>query len=322
MHPDIAAIINDAAAGRPLSADRLAAICQLPGSALTDIMAAAAVAKTGGGARPFTCGIVNAKSGRCQENCAFCAQSGQHAAAVAVHPLVSEKEMLACAGKLAEAGVDYMGMVTSGTRPDARDFARLCAMASRIRAAFSLKLCASLGLLDPEQARRLADAGFTSYHHNLETSRSHYPAVCTSHSYDLRARTVRNAKAAGLRVCAGGIFGVGESRRQRLELAAELTELDVDSIPINFLTPIAGTPLAGMPRPSPDEALLTIALFRLMHPRRDIVVCGGRPALGRYEPLLFAAGANGLMVGDYLTTRGAALASDLEMLSTLGLRND
>ena len=321
MHSDITAIIADAAAGHALSAERLTRVIESPETTLMGVLAAAGAAKTIGGARPFTCGIVNAKSGLCQENCTFCAQSGSHAAAVPIHSLITEKDMLARAERLAEAGVDFMGMVTSGTRPGVGDFTRLCSMASQIRARFPLKLCASLGLLGYEQASRLADAGFTSYHHNLETARSHYPSVCTSHTYDLRTQTVRNAKKAGLRVCAGGIFGVGESWRQRLELAEELGQLDVDSIPINFLTPIAGTPLASTPRPSPRDALLIIALFRLMHPRRDIVVCGGRVALGRYEPLLFPAGANGLMVGDYLTTTGAALSSDLDMLTTLEIRD-
>lgn len=320
MDETMQSILRDAAAGRELSPARAGEAVSLLRENLLDALAAARVASSGGGARPFTCGIVNAKSGLCQENCAFCAQSARHGTGAPVYPLISEDEMLARAERFAGAGVTYMGMVTSGTGPTPRDFEKLCRMGERIRRTVDIKLCASLGVLGAEEAGRLVAAGFASYHHNLETARSHYPAVCPSHKYESRVETVRNAKAAGLRVCSGGIFGVGESWEQRLELSAELALLDVDSIPVNLLIPVAGTPLAGTRPPPPEEALALIALLRLMHPRRDIVVCGGRTSLGRFETLLFSAGANGLMVGDYLTTRGGQLDRDLELLATLGLR--
>ena len=288
---------------------------------LRELMAAAAHAAAMAGKQAFTCGIVNAKSGRCQENCAFCAQSAHHRTDAPVHPLLDREEMLRRAERLSCAGADYMGMVTSGTGPDARDFDNLCEIAAAVRKLFGLKLCASLGLLDREQALRLKQAGFASYHHNLETAASFYPEICSSHPYRLRVETVRAAKAAGLRTCAGGIFGIGENWEQRIELSALLRELDVDSIPANFLTAVPGTPLEHTPPLEPGEALAILAMLRLMHPGRDIVVCGGRTAcLGRYDTLIFAAGANGMMIGDYLTTRGGALAADRELLDVLGRR--
>lgn len=309
-----------AAVGEGISGSDAFNLLPLFATDFLDAMAMVRMRTAGLAPQPFTCGIVNAKSGRCQENCAFCAQSAGHRANAPAYPLISGDEMLRRAEKLADAGIDYMGLVTSGTRPAAKDFDRLCAVAERITGNIDIRLCASFGILSREQAGVLAAAGFTSYHHNLETSRSHFPRVCTTHTYDLRMETVVNARAAGLRTCCGGIFGVGEGWTQRIELAEELARLRVDSIPVNFLVPVAGTPLAGTSSLSVSEALTIIALLRLMHPRRDIVICGGRAGLGRYEPLLFSAGANGLMVGDYLTTKGGVLEADLSMLETLGLR--
>ncbi len=322
MKSEIQFILTSVTRGDSLSAAEAKKVLADAGDSLLDIMACARLAASGGRAKPFTCGIVNAKSGLCQENCAYCAQSRHHTTATPVYPLISEDDMLRRAEEYAGAGVDYMGMVTSGVGPGPKDFDKLCRMAERIGRAVDIRLCASLGVLAQGQAEQLRAAGFTSYHHNLETARSNYPSVCPSHDYDAREATVRAAKAAGLRVCTGGIFGVGESWQQRLELAQALAELDVDSIPVNYLVAVEGTPLAGTPPPPPREALLIIALLRLMHPDRDIVVCGGRShCLGEYAPLLFAAGANGLMVGNYLTTTGDPLALDMKMLQTLGIKH-
>lgn len=322
MEPELMTALAAAGRSEPLSAAGAAALLPLLRSHLVDLMAVARVAASCGGVDVFTCGIVNAKSGLCQENCAFCAQSRHHAAGVAAHPLLAGDEALFRAERFADAGVDRMGIVTSGGGPDPDDFEKLCRMAGRIRRNVDIKLCASLGLVDFRQAEELRRAGFTSYHHNLETSRSHYPAICVSHGYEARARTIRNAKMAGLRVCAGGIFGVGETWEQRLELSGELANLGVDSIPLNFLVPIPGTPLADAAAPGPETALAVIALFRLMHPRRDLVVCGGRElSLGRFGALIFSAGANGVMVGDYLTVKGVGIDEDRLLLETLGLRH-
>ena len=293
---------------------------ELPAAGLPALLSVAGLAAAAGGAAPFTCGIINAKSGRCAENCAFCAQSGYHTTDAPVHALLPLEKLLERAETLAAAGVTYMGIVTSGTGPTGRDFAAICEAAAHISRRVDIKLCASLGILRAEEARALKEAGFTSYHHNLETSAGYYSRICTTHDHAVRVETVKTARAAGLRVCSGGIFGLGESWEDRLDLAETLADLDVHSIPVNFLTPIPGTPLENAAGLSPAEALAVVALFRLLQPRRDIVICGGRTrTLGEWENSLFLAGANGLMVGDYLTTRGNALDRDMAMLRELGV---
>jgi biotin synthase len=272
--------------------------------------------------KPFTCGIINAKSGHCSEDCIFCGQSVHYRTAAPVYPLVGADSLMQRACFLAEKGIDYMGIVISGVGPSEHDFDNICLAVSRIKRSAGIKLCASLGLLSFEQAARLKEAGLTSVHHNLETSRSFYPEICSTHGIELREQTVKNARAAGLRVCCCGIFGVGESWEHRLELSEMLRELEVDSIPVNFLRPHPGTPLEHASKLPPQEALSIVALLRLMHPHRDVLICGGREYnLGRWENMIFAAGANGVMVGDYLICKNNPLEQDLEMLATLGFRH-
>ena len=272
------------------------------------------------GLQHFTCGIISAKTGRCSEDCAFCAQSAHHNTNTPEHPLTDYDTLARRAEEFSHAGVLRFGIVTSGNSLTLRESDLLCEYATRLRRSFPLHLCASLGRLSEEQAKQLRQAGFTRYHHNVETSASYYPAICTTHSYEERLATIRNAQEAGLEVCAGGIFGLGESWRHRVEMAFTLRDLGVNSLPLNFLNPIPGTPLAAQPALPPQEALRCIALFRLVHPSRDVLVCGGREfTLGQWQPFVFAAGANGIMVGNYLTTSGSDMESDRRMLDTLGL---
>lgn len=321
MYPSLARILTSASQAVPLTLSEAEEFLPFLRENPPDAFATARIAASAGGATPFTCGIINAKSGHCTENCSFCAQSAHHDVAAPVHPLLRESKILEYAHVLAEAGVHYMGIVISGAKPSPEDFSRICAMARRIIEATGIRLCASLGILTLEQAICLKQAGFTSCHHNLETARSYYGEVCTTHSFEARLATVANAREAGLRVCSGGIFGLGESWRHRLELAVTLSELDVDSIPVNFLTPVKGTPLENAPSLDPLEALTIVALLRLMHPKRDIVICGGRSrTLAEWENSLFFAGANGLMVGDYLTTEGSPLERDMRLLRDMGFR--
>ena len=211
--------------------------------------------------------------------------------------------------------------MTSGTAPSDRDFDALCESALRIGREVKIGLCASLGLLTPERAARLREAGFTSYHHNLETSASHFPSICTTHAYEQDLETVRVARTAGFRVCSCGIFGLGETWEQRIELSQTLTDLGVDSLPLNFLNPIPGTPLGDSPLLPPSEALRVVALMRLLHPEQDVLICGGRSkTFGQWQSWVFAAGANGVMTGNYLTTKGCAFCDDAEMYEVLGLR--
>lgn len=312
---------SSALRGEGLPAAHALALLPFMESHILDLMAAAGAAAAKAGRRLFTCGIVNAKAGRCSEDCAFCAQSASCSSGVAAHPLLGTERIMEHARRFAAAGVEYLGLVASGAGPTPAEFAAVIEAGERVRREGGPKLCASLGIISMEQARALRRAGFASYHHNLETAASFFPSVCTSHSYEERAETVRRAKAAGLRVCSGGLFGLGESWEQRVELAETLAGLEADSIPVNFLSPIPGTPLAARPVMRPREALAIIALLRLMLPRRDIIVCGGRPAaLGEFDRLVFSAGANGLITGDYLTTAGRDRARDAELLRQVDRR--
>jgi biotin synthase len=268
----------------------------------------------------FKCAIINAKSGRCSEDCAFCAQSVHHRTGAAVYDLLGAEQLEAGGLKAAASGATHFSVVTSGTALTEKDLDRVCRVAGRLKNKTGLTLCASPGMLDPNAARKLKAAGVTRYHHNLETARSFFDAICTTHDYEDDIQSLEAAKAAGLVVCSGGIFGMGESWAQRVELAFTLKELDVDSVPINFLNPIRGTRLQDRPLLPPLEALKIIALYRFIHPHKDITVCGGREAtLGDFQSWVFAAGANGLMVGNYLTTRGRSMEADAVMIRELGL---
>lgn len=268
---------------------------------------------------PSTCGIINAKSGRCAENCTFCAQSGHYQTHAPVYPLQNADSLCRRAEELAQAGASRFGIVTSGSRLSSAERDALCASVHLVRERVDIAVCASLGQLAPEDARCLHDAGITRYHHNLETSRSFFPQICTTHDYDDDIATLHVARAAGFELCCGGIFGLGESWEQRVELAMTLRELDVDAIPINFLNPIPGTPLEKQERLHAIEALRILALYRLLHPGRSLIVCGGRSCLEDYDNWLFMAGANALMIGNYLTTKGASFDHDARLLQDLGL---
>lgn len=302
--------------------EEMAAVLALGDEAFLDILAVAQQVRTAQMQhQAFTCGIINAKSGRCPENCAFCAQSSHYNTGAPVHSLVSADALLQRAEMLAQAGASRFGIVTSGTRLNRGELETLCTIAQKIVKETGLAVCGSLGLLDNAEAAALKASGFSSYHHNLETARSFFPAICTTHEYDADIATVHAAQAAGLRTCTGGILGMGETWAQRIELSCTLQKLDVDSIPLNFLNPIPGTPLAARSPLAPREALLCIALFRFMHPHRDIIICGGREVtLGEWQSWVFMAGANGLMIGNYLTTSGRDTTADSAMLDTLGVR--
>ncbi len=268
----------------------------------------------------FKCAIINAKSGMCPEDCAFCAQSSHHNTGAQVYDLLSEEALVAKGLEMAASGATNYSVVTSGTNLTGGEVKTVCKAAARLRSETDLTLCASVGLLTAGAARQLRAAGITRYHHNLETARSHFETICSTHDYDDDIETVRVAKAAGMVVCSGGIFGMGESWAQRVELAFTLRELDVDSVPINFLNPIQGTRLADHPLLPPMEALKVIALYRFIFPDKDITICGGREAtLKDFQSWVFAAGANGLMVGNYLTTQGRNLEADLEMIAGMGM---
>jgi biotin synthase len=268
------------------------------------------------------CSIINAKSGRCQENCAFCAQSAHHQSSPPVYPLKSRQEIIDGAQQAQEEGSHCYGIVTSGTQPEAgKEFDTILSAIREIRERFDVEPSASLGLLTEELAQALADAGCVTYHHNLETARSFFPQICTTHEYEEDIKTVKLAKASGMKVCCGGIFGLGESAEQRVELAETLRELDVDSVPLNFLNPIQGTPLEGHQSISAMDCVRAITMFRYFLPRKPISVCGGRETnLRELQSWIFMAGASGTMVGNYLTTSGRGREVDMQMFTDLEIK--
>jgi len=261
------------------------------------------------------CSIINAKSGFCSEDCAFCAQSAHHRTEIKTYPLLDEEEIVKSAIELEKKGATRYSMVTSGYMLKDEELDVICKSATAIRKQTALTVCASLGMLTEAMALRLAEGGIAVYHHNLETSRSFFDEVCTTHNYDDDIETVNLAKAAGMKVCSGGILGLGETWEQRVELAFTLKELDVDGIPINFLNPIAGTRMENRPLLKPLEALKCIAIFRFINPDKNILICGGREVTLRdYQSWAMLAGANGLMIGNYLTTRGRNIKTDIDMV--------
>jgi biotin synthase len=268
------------------------------------------------------CVIMNAKSGHCQQDCAFCAQSRRSQAPIQKYPLLPKEELVAAAQQAAAHGAARFSIVTSGRGVMSRSEQETILRAvEEIRATTKIQVCVSLGILAADFFRALAAAGVHRYHHNVETAASFFPEVATAHSYQERLNTIRQAQSTGLAVCVGGIFGLGESVAQRFEMAQTIKDLAVDSIPLNFLQPIPGTPMAERQLLQPLEALQIILAFRLFFPDKRLIIAGGRAgALRSLAPLMFAAGADALMTGDYLTTKGQLPTQDLEMLSDLGLK--
>ena len=325
MHHLLAGLAERIIAGDVLEESEAIALTGVSGTDRFGLyLAASRVKEHFVGNRVSLCSIINAKSGRCPENCAFCAQSAHHSSDVPVYPLVDEESLVSGAREAEKNGSICYGIVTSGTSVrQGEELDRICRALARIRQETSIDPSCSLGLLDDETARILKEAGAVTYHHNLETARSFFPRICTTHDYEEDVKTVRAAKKAGMSVCCGGIFGLGESPAQRVEMAITLRDLDVDSVPLNFLNPIEGTRLAGAKLITPQECLVTIALYRLLLPRKMITVCGGREKnLRDLQSWMFFAGASGTMIGNYLTTTGRGTDDDWQMLQDLELETE
>lgn len=268
------------------------------------------------------CSIVNAKSGNCSEDCKFCAQSVHSEVEVASYDLVDPVEAIRLAKENEESGVQRFSLVTSGREITEKSLAEFKRIYSDLKKETTLNLCASMGFLTMEKALKLKDMGVTRYHCNLETSRSFFPNVCTSHTWDEKVATIRIAQDAGLEVCSGGIIGLGESLEQRLELAFELRELGILSVPLNILNPIKNTPFEELPPLGLGEVLTCVAMFRFIMPEAVIRIAGGRNLLGENQHKCFTSGANGSIVGNYLTTVGNSIKQDLEMFKELGFDVD
>lgn len=262
--------------------------------------------------------LVNAKSGICPEDCGYCSQSVVSAAPIAKYSLLSPEVLVEGAREAWARRARTYCIVASGRGPSARELRRVAEAVRRIKAEMPMKVCACLGLLTEEQARFLKEAGVDRYNHNLNTSADHYPAIVTTHTYEERVATVEAVKRAGISPCSGFIAGMGETDEQLVEVAFALRALDADSIPVNFLHPIPGTPLQGRDDLDPRRCLKILALLRFVCPRKEIRVAGGRERnLRSLQPLALYA-ANSLFVGDYLTTPGQAAEADWQMLEDLG----
>jgi biotin synthase len=268
------------------------------------------------------CSIVNAKAGGCAEDCRFCAQSAGHHTDTLRHGFVDPEPVLAAAGEAQANGVMALGLVAAWKGiQEGPLLDEICARFVELSQSGLVRADASLGIISSlEVARRLRQAGVVCYNHNLETSKAFFPQVCSTHTYEERVQTIRYLKQTGIMVCSGGIIGMGETRRDRLALAFALRELEVDMVPVNILNPIPGTPFEDVPALVPLEILKTIACFRFILPRQEILIAGGRSVnLRELQSLIFLAGASGLMVGNYLTTANEPVEKDLRMLKDLGL---
>jgi biotin synthase len=277
------------------------------------LMALALRTKLANRGRQFSlCSIINAKSGQCSEDCSFCVQSAHFRTGAPVYPLLSKEKVLAAAWTAKNSGAGHFSLVTSGRGLGGRDLEQVAGIIEAIRQEVGIAVCASLGILGPQDFAMLKEAGMSRYHHNLETSESFFPRIVTTHTFAERVDTILTAKAAGIEVCAGGIFGLGETEDDRLSMALTLRSLEVDSLPINILIPLPGTPLADHPPLSVPAILRSIALYRLLLPGIPIRLAAGREtALQDFLSSAFMAGADGMMIGGYLTEKGRLPEMDL-----------
>jgi len=267
------------------------------------------------------CSIVPGRLGGCDQDCAFCSQSIKYDTTTEKKAkTISDEQILSAAGDAASNGVPFIGIVNSGKAPSENEFARLEKLIAKIKSDYGIGVCASLGILTDEQMQRLAAAGLDRYNHNLETSERYYGEIVTTHKYADRVNTVKVAKRADLGVCCGGLFGIGETHADRMDMAMALRELGIDMVPMNFLHPIEGTPLADSEQIPPKEILRIIALYRFILPKAHLKAAGGRVLnLRDMQSWIFPAGVTAILSGDYLTTAGRSVQEDMQMLKDMGL---
>ena len=265
------------------------------------------------------CSIINGRSGRCPEDCKYCAQSAHHHTSCEVYDFLPEEEIVKMCHVHEEEGVDRFSIVTSGRALTGEEFDKAIHAYETMKKECKIDLCASMGFVTAEQLHRLHEAGVTSYHHNIETSRRNFPNICTTHTYDMKINTLKMIKAEGMCACSGGIIGRGETWEDRLDMAVSLAELGIDSIPLNALMPIPGTPLEHLERISEDDILRTIAFFRYINPEANIRLGAGRALLTNDGETAFCSGASATITGNMLTTVACAtIRSDKKMLKGLG----
>ncbi|MBI5230700.1 MAG: biotin synthase BioB [Coriobacteriales bacterium] len=305
----------------PVTFDEALALTELPDELVPALSALAdRVRRRLSGRSVDLCSIVSARTGACGEDCAFCAQSAHYHGVCDIQAMSSAEEIVEAAKRAEASGAHRLGIVTSGGALSDEDFAIAVDSVAKMGASTGLGRCASLGSLTPERVKRLVDAGLDRYHHNLETARSHFGSICSTHSYDDRVAVVRMAQEAGLETCSGGILNLGETPRQRIEFALELRELGPDCVPVNFLDPRPGTPLEHREKISATEAAKYLAIYRLVMPKTRLRLAGGREStFGASAEVPLTSGVDAMLVGDLLTTAGPSVADDLATIDALDL---
>lgn len=266
------------------------------------------------------CSLVNARNGKCSQNCKYCAQSSHYRTDIEDYPLISVEEAQKAAVESKSHGAFRFAVVTSGKSPDEEDFNKVLDLIKGVNEIDGIRSCASIGILTEEQARALADSGLKRFHHNINTSESYYPSVCTTHSWQDRLNTCKLVKKYGMELCCGVILGMGESVEQRVEMALELSEIEPDSIPINILMPIEGTPFEGyLDKIDEENILRTLAIFKIANPKSVLRFCGGRMRLSEEnQELALKTCVEGILTGNYLTTTGKKPEEDVIMVKKLG----
>ncbi len=313
------ALADKALAGEAITREQARAVLHAPADDVLGLLDAAfRVRRAHWGRRVSLHVLENAKLGACPEDCGFCSQSSKHASPSGEAPIKSVDELVAGARRAFAARAKRYCMVTATRGPSQRDLDTICAAATQIKAEMNIELCASLGLLTDAKAQRLASSGVDRFNHNLETSERHYDKIVSTHSWKDRVETVQIAKRAGMDTCCGGIVGLGESEDDLLDLAFALRDLDVDSVPVNFLDAREGTPLAGYPLVEPAFALRALCMFRFVHPRTDLRVAGGREITLRALQVMALYPANSIFTQGYLTTAGATPHADHQMIRDAG----
>ncbi len=264
------------------------------------------------------CNIMNAKSGLCAEDCKFCAQSSHHHTRAGKYTLKTKEEMTEAARRAKEIGAQRFGIVTSGDNLSREELKIISEVVFEITGKLGIKMCASLGTLKEDDFQMLKQSGLSRYHHNIETSPGYFSKIVTTHTFQDKVDTIKAAKKAGLEVCSGGIIGMGETLEDRVEMALCLKELDVDSVPINVLVPIKGTPFENIQTLSCDEVIRTIAIFRIILKDKIIKIAAGRESvLKDFQALAFIAGANGMLIGGYLTIKGREVSEDWKLVKEI-----
>jgi biotin synthase len=312
-------LANRVLAGSPIDREEALAILQSPDDQLLDLLSAAfKIRFKWFGKQVQLYFLMNAKSGLCQEDCGYCSQSKTSDAEIPKYNLLDRKQLMAGAQAAAQQKASTYCIVISGRSPTERELQAVETLVPEIKSQYKLKICACLGLLDDQQAQRLKVAGVDRVNHNVNTSQSFYEEICSTHTYQDRLDTLQAVRNSGLELCSGGIIGMGEDDTHVVDMAFELRDLNVQSIPLNFLNSIEGTPLENISLLTPTYCLKALAMFRFVNPDRELRIAGGRELhLGSLQPLgLYAA--NSIFVGDYLTTKGQAAEADYQMIEDMG----